>query len=161
MIKKKKTYVLTVSQYFPVKHVRSGEETNFERKLLRWLKKHTIRANYELWKKRIEEVNSGLAVLSIRKWSGKPYQSKQVEIMRLDETGGLGVQKLWLMEDGRAQIEDEGNIISIWLRKNRRYIPLAALAKNDGLNLPDFREWFRDYDRSKPMAVIQFTKFRY
>lgn len=35
------------------------------------------------------------------------------------------------------------------------------LARNDGLTLEDWREWFRGYDLSKPMAVIHFTKFRY
>jgi hypothetical protein len=35
------------------------------------------------------------------------------------------------------------------------------LSKNDGLSLPDFKAWFKNYDLSEPMAIIHFTKFRY
>ena len=35
------------------------------------------------------------------------------------------------------------------------------LANNDGLTLRDWCAWFKDYDLSKPLAIIQFTKFRY
>lgn len=35
------------------------------------------------------------------------------------------------------------------------------LAKNDGLSLEDWIEWFKSYDLSEPMAVIHFTSFRY
>jgi hypothetical protein len=38
---------------------------------------------------------------------------------------------------------------------------LDYLAKNDGLSLDDFKEWFKGYDLSKPLALIHFTKFRY
>lgn len=38
---------------------------------------------------------------------------------------------------------------------------LTALAKNDGLSLEDFKAWFKNYDLSEPLAIIQFTKFRY
>lgn len=37
----------------------------------------------------------------------------------------------------------------------------ALLAKNDGLSLDDWIEWFRSYDISESMAVIHFTSFRY
>ena len=35
------------------------------------------------------------------------------------------------------------------------------LAKNDGLSLEEFKEWFKGYDLSQPMAIIHFTRFRY
>lgn len=35
------------------------------------------------------------------------------------------------------------------------------LAHNDGLSTDDFKEWFRGYDLSQPLAIIHFTKFRY
>jgi hypothetical protein len=37
----------------------------------------------------------------------------------------------------------------------------TRLAKNDGLSLKNFKEWFKKYDISEPMAIIHFTKFRY
>lgn len=100
-----KTYVLTVSRHFPAKHPRRGESTFFPARIQNGLgdshyiqsptsKIHTIRANYDLWKKRIDEVNAGEAVLSLRYWTGKPYNSKQQEFARLDKNSGIGVQKL-------------------------------------------------------------------
>lgn len=112
-----KTYVLTVSRYFPTTHKRKGERTSFVCKILHAInfdeagnglykicsnecetscfrrlidpKIHTIRANYDLWAKRIKEVQEGKAILSIRYWSGKPYHKDengigQVEIYQLD-----------------------------------------------------------------------------
>ena len=35
------------------------------------------------------------------------------------------------------------------------------LANNDGLDFDDFVDWFKQYDLTKPMAVIHFTNFRY
>lgn len=157
-----KTYVLIVSRYFPGTHKRKGEPTFFEDKIRFALggwnlsegkngkKIHTIRANYELWAKRIKEVQEGKAILSIRYWSGKPYNSKQVEVCQLDKDSGCGVQKLEFLN---SNIFDAVTDIT--------YLKTSELAKNDGLLLEDFKEWFRKYDLSKPMAVIHFTSFRY
>ena len=79
-MKKYKKYVITLSQVFPVTHERKGEPTGFKDKFLaaigkadgNWKKFHTIRANYELWKKRFEEIDAGRACLCIRQWTGKP-----------------------------------------------------------------------------------------
>lgn len=38
---------------------------------------------------------------------------------------------------------------------------IASHAANDGLSLSDWREWFKGYDLTKPMAIIHFTPFRY
>lgn len=97
-IKKLKTYVITVSENFIGKHPRAGELTEFKEKILSGEKKHTCRSNYMFWKKRIDKVNSGEAVLSLRQWSGKPYNSKQKEIMRLTKAG---IQQI--TTTGRAQ----------------------------------------------------------
>ena len=147
---KNKTYVLMLSEVFPKMHIRAGEPTGFRGKFLSGKKIHTIRANYPLWEKRIKEVQEGQAVLSIRQWTGKPYCSKQVEIAKLTTTNGVGVQKLEFIDNniyfpkiGYALISD------------------SKLSSKDGLTLDDWREWFKGYDLSKPMAIIHFTKFRY
>ena len=75
---KKKTYVLMISENFPKYHQKAGEPTFFARKIEEGKKIHTIRQNYELWNKRAEKINKGEAILSIRKWSGKAYRSKQI-----------------------------------------------------------------------------------
>lgn len=157
-----KTYVLIVSRTFPKYHKRAGENTNFidgiscalfcpgdcndcnfnDRKI------HTIRSNYEYWSKIIKEVQEGKAILSLRYWSGKPYNSKQVEFCKLDKDSGIGIQKI------------ESFIWQYAICENKT-IEIEDISKKDGLSFEDFKEWFKGYDLSKPMAIIHFTNFRY
>ena len=175
-----KTYIITLSKYFPVKHSKAGIPTGFKVKFslgqgcpdcdkpqdlsgvnisdcngcvnaCSLPKLHTIRANYPLWEKRIKEVQEGKAFLSVRMWSGKPYWSKQIEIARLTADNGVGIQMLRFLGD-----DFNGGYI-----RNGVYPSDKILAKNDGLSLEDWEEWFRGYDLSKPLAIIHFTKFRY
>ena len=60
-VSKIKTYVLTVSEFFPKTHNKSGLPTGFIDKIGSKIKKHTIRGNYPLWKKRIDEIQKGNA----------------------------------------------------------------------------------------------------
>ncbi len=144
-----KTYVLMLARQFPSYHKRKGQPTDFIQKYKDVEKIHTIRENYELWKKRIDEVNEGIAVLSLRYWSGEPYKSKQIEFDRL---GGndVGIQKL---------------TFQVFSSFNKKIIipsfDIDEIAKNDGLRKDDFREWFKKADFTKPMAIIHFTSFRY
>lgn len=173
-----KTYVITLSRHFLANHKRAGEETHFKEKFLlgqscpdcatpqdllginisdcnsrvracSFPKIHTIRANYPLWEKRIKEVQEGRAALSIRQWTGKPYRSKQVEIVRLTTEDGVGIQLLELTND-----------LSECIVGDHRH-SYVSVAKNDGLHPADWLDWFSCYDLSKPMAIIHFTKFRY
>jgi hypothetical protein len=168
-----KTYVVMISRTFPATHSQSGEPTGFVEKILNevttaqlidfkmaWKhdldldftssKIHTIRANYDLWRKRIEQVYLGEAELSLRYWSGKPYNSKQVEFLRLRKDDGIGIQKL----------EFAGNEITNTITTTA-WINPDKLCVNDGLSFKDFCDWFKGYDLSKSMAIIHFTKFRY
>ncbi len=148
-IKKMKTYVITLSRYFPAKHSKAGEPTNFKEKFLKGEKLHTIRANYPLWERRIRDIQEGKAYLSVRQWTGKPYWSKQVEIARLTAANGVGIQKLEMFDLMRP------------VKVDGRLVDLMDLAHNDGLSFSDWYHWFRGYDLSKPLAIIHFTKFRY
>ena len=159
-----KTYVITLSQTFPATHPRAGEPTGFSHKVTaacnKWgdhqLKLHTIRANYPFWKKRFDEIERGEACLSIRQWSGKPYRSKQIEIARLTKEDGIGIQKLEFLEFDPA-FKD-----GIWISgKTFSQSHKECLAENDGMSYKDWQDWFRNYDLSKPLAIIHFTKFRY
>ena len=38
---------------------------------------------------------------------------------------------------------------------------LRNIAANDGLSYEEWREWFKDYSLSHPLAIIQFTQYRY
>ena len=145
-----KTFVLTVSKQFPKTHIRAGESTRFVENIKRLFtneceKIHTIRANYELWEKRAKEINEGNAILAIRYWSDKPYNSKQVEICRLEK---FGVEKL----------EDPTNFV--FAQIGYKAVNWETIAINDGLTFEDFCEWFKVRSK-KPMAVIHFTDFRY
>ena len=155
-----KTYIITLSRHFLANHKRAGEETHFKEKFLlgqgltdydipSLAKLHTIRANYSLWEKRINEVQEERAVLSIRQWGGNPYRSKQVEIARLTAANGVGIQKLEMFDLMRPEKVDG------------RLVDLMDLAHNDGLSFSDWYDWFRLADVKKPMAIIHFTKFRY
>ena len=146
-----KTYVLTISQQFTTTHERKGQDTNFIPLILQGSKKHTIRGNYDLWKKRFDKINAGEAVLSIRVWEGKPYNSKQIEMLQLDNTNGIGIEKV-IFDDYLYSCRIDGTRFSV----SSENIP-----DNDGLSLGDFEEWFKGYDLSNEMVIIHFTDFRY
>jgi len=143
-----KTYVLTVSTVFPKTHKRAGDPTGFVEKIRNCTKLHTIRVNYDLWKKRIDEVNSGVAMLSVRVWTGKPYNSKQKEVFQFIAEHGINIQKL------------EHPDYFIFAPIDGKKCNWGDVAQNDGLSFDDFCEWFKDAG-SEPMAIIHFTDFRY
>lgn len=149
-----KKYVIIISERFPKTHSKAGEETGFNSKIKQGLKIHTIRMNYELWAKRIKEVQEGNACLSIRKWSGLPYRSKQIELFNFQNLDGVGIERLQI------------GILGIFL--NDDYITpkpnhniIENIAFNDGLDSDDFREWFRKVSIEDELAIIHFTDFRY
>ena len=158
-----KTYVIMLSKHFPVKHPNAGLPTFFRDKVLAavfkdnesWQKVHTIRANYLLWEKRIKEVREGKAELSLRQWTDKPYRSKTVEITRLGASDGVGIQILEFDKDR------DGMVSWKFFTVDGKYPEVEELAHNDGLTLDDWKAWFKDYDLTKPLAIIQFTPFRY
>lgn len=164
-----KTYVLTVSRTFPSTHKRKGDSTFFVEKIKVAVdqaeemeengavfpdmydykpKLHTIRSNYKLWERRIDEVQSGNAILSLRYWSGKPYNSKQVEFAQFNKDSGIGIQKL----------KDPTNFVFAPVENS--IVDWQNIAANDGLIFDDFCEWF-NVRQDEPMAIIHFTKFRY
>lgn len=173
-----KTYVITLSQVFPAKHPKAGKKTYFKTKLENihvvpfdpsgdnapsgepQLKRHTIRANYELWRKRFEQIERGEACLSLRQWTGKPYCSKQVEIARLTKEDGIGLQKLTIHKQMNPVYAAMDTYIYVDGRLQNSMFEVQ-LSNNDGLSLRDWEMWFKDYDLSKPLAIIHFTKFRY
>lgn len=145
-MKKVKTYVLIISKKFAKSHSKSGQNTDFDALIKSKTKIHTIRENYAFWKKRFKSIQAGEAVLSVRVWTGLPYRSPQKEIFKFKAEDGIGLEKLhktaFKYTIGDKSISDE------------------ILAHNDGLTLPDFKEWFSK-STAKTMAVIHFTNFRY
>lgn len=165
-----------LSRKYPAAHPKAGQDTYFEIKLQNGIKGyasdmllyydkdfnivserkiHTIRTNYTLWSERIKEVQAGKAVISIRQWTGKPYQSKQQEIRKITKEDNPAVEFL------RMDLNTEECYVSD--RKGHPFtkeIDIEQLAINDGLNVYDFIDWFHSI---KPIyaAIIHFTPFRY
>ena len=136
-----------VSRVFPSYHKNKGELTRFEQKIRNKNKIHTIRANYEKWKRKIDQIKNGEAVLSVRGWQGVPYHSKQNYLFYYNQEDALEVSKLTK--------DENGYLINDIIRVSEE-----ELAKNDGLTLDEFQEWFKVFP-SEPMAIIHFTGFRY
>ncbi len=162
-----KTYVLTLSQYFLSKHSRAGQPTDFAHLFENGQhlkpdglevckhKIHTIRANYPLWKKRIDEVTNGEAVLSVRRWTERPYFSPQKKLVDFTKDDGVGIQMLTFHPYGNGSVSFNNFDI------DGHYADIKDVARHDGLSFEDWREWFKGYDLSEPLAIIHFTKFRY
>lgn len=149
-----KTYVLTVSEKFPKTHEKAGKETRFIDKIINKQKIHTIRSNYPLWRKRFEEIENGKACLSVRVWEGTPYKSKQKEVFRFYKTDVIGFQRLEFYNQ-----QEKVYIYDTWV--NDRFQFIHDIAQNDGLDIEDFTDWFKNHDLSEPLAIIHFTNFRY
>lgn len=157
-MKNKKCYVLTVSKNFPSYHPKKGENTGFVDMIMNSKKIHTIRGNYELWKKRIDEVNEGKAYISLRYWSDQPYKSKQVEFLKLYKFGYQSIEwneHLMFSIDG-SDWDSLDNIILYNID------PIHTLSRNDGLSYRDFYNWFK-LREPKPFSgiIIHFTDFKY
>lgn len=170
----KKKIIITLSRVFPTTHSKAGKPTYFREKVIKgqdnysciyrdfWDKTtpkiHTIRENYDRWVHNIDKINEGRYYLSVREWSGKPYGSKQIEI--IEKHAPIGIQRIELYYHA------ENDTITAKI-DGREWIDAdcAEIAKNDGLSIPDFKEWFfgREPKEDKVFrgVIIHFTGFRY
>lgn len=153
--KGKKKQILLFSSVFPPSHSKAGQPTGFADKLDSGSKIHTIRADSKGWWVRGERgINNGEKILAMRQWSGRPYNSPQVSI---GERERIGLQSI-IMTYGS---EDE--LPKAWV--DGKPVPVELLAKNDGLSVEDFVEWFfgtKLYSGNVfEGVVIQLTDFRY
>lgn len=171
-------YKIMVSTVFPAGHPRKGQRTYFKDKIELALGKfvacdiiehdkpgiihlepklHTIRNNYPLWVERMKKVHAGKAVIDLCYWKlpGGRFtpDNEAIPFATLDKDSGCGVQEIHLAKFFTSLIP----IIDGSPTKTGSIV----IAKNDGLSLEDFKAWFKGYDLSKSMAIIQFTTFRY
>ena len=145
--KQKKQVVLMIAKNFLAYHKRAGQATDFEIKIKEKDKNHTIRPNYEKWKEKIEEVKSGKAELVLKQWEGRPYHSTPNKLSIYNDKDDVDVSKLTKTADG------------FFVNDTIKVEP-EILAKNDGLSLQDFEDWFKVFP-TEPMAIIHFNSFRY
>lgn len=179
-----KTYVIKLAKTYPKGHTKAGQKTNFAHKVklalaslhvsdinvgdiqyvsknevVRYLalegKIHTIRQNYDYWKRIVDQVNAGRGFLSVREWIGVPYKSGNRELFQFRK---LGIQKVSLIWDGFHEVHIDGKFYcsTDGAPNFQKYLALAA---NDGLDYIDFQEWFpKDLIGG---CIIHFTDFRY
>lgn len=110
-------------------------------------KLHLVKSNFPIWSKWISEVNAGKATLSIKQWVGSPQKSIRETLIKFDSTSNIGVQKIRYRYGWEVDCPN-------------RY-DSHELAANNGMSLEDWQAIFCNADRSKPMAIIHFTDFRY
>lgn len=149
----KKKVILTLCRVFPVAHSKSGKPTGFEGKLKSGNKIHTIRYNAKgVWDERFKDISSGKKYLSVREWSGRPYNSDQREFAIYDNIGLQHVTMTYNSEDSFPQV---------WVDK--KLVPIQEVAKHDGLTVEEFVEWFFGNSKENTFegVVIHFTPFRY
>jgi len=109
---------------------------------------HTIRQNYEFWK-RFEGQEVALFT-----WEGKPYRSKQKVfcIKRI-----VSVQESWLSFFCCSRYFTKFQHPT----DNNKIFDIGLIAHNDGFrDRAELEYWFRKYKPSK-IAILHFTDFRY
>jgi hypothetical protein len=114
---------------------------------------HTIRKNYEFWKRHDGKY------CNIHIWKGKPYRSKQQNICKKI----IHVQPILIYHNENL---DGAKMPPVFLGQHGR-IDIFSLAMNDGFfdenrNVceDDFIDWFYDYPDGK-LAVLHFTDYWY
>ena len=83
----------------------------------------------------------------MKQWEGRPYHSTPNKLFILDAKDDVEVSKLTKTADG------------FFVNDTKKVEP-EDLAKNDGLSLQDFEDWFKVFP-TEPMAIIHFNSFRY
>jgi len=151
----KRKVIITFSKAFPPGHSKVGQPTGFESKLKAGTKIHTIRADAKgWWDKCAEAINSGRKYLSLREWVGRPYNSEQRILGERDKIGLQTITMTYSSEDELPQAWVDG-----------KKVPVEQLAKNDGLAVEDFVEWFFSTPLYKSNTfegkIIHLTDFRY
>lgn len=154
-MKKLKKAILSLCRTFPVDHKRTGDLTEFEGKIEREEKIHTIRHDAKgIWEKRFAKIKSGSMFLDLREWVGRPYNSEQRNLFQRTREDGIGLQ--------RIKMEYSAETNCIIAQVDGKGVDPAIVAKNDGLSLEDFIEWFfHGKSGSFSGKIIHFTKFRY
>ena len=147
-----KKVILMLGRQFPTGHPKQGQPTRFLDSIKEGSKIHTVRRMttvYNLWEKRMKDINSGQKYLSLREWTGRPYNSYQRELMQFDR---IGLQ--------RIHIELSGTPFALI---DHRLVPIDILAQNDGMETEDFLAYM-SIGLKEPVfdgVVVHFTDYRY
>ncbi len=151
-----KTVVLILSHHYPKTTIHAGKPTHFKEQLLDGRKIHTCRGRYDGWASNIDKVNNLNYVMSVREWDGKPC-GKGVKQKEIASYTKLGYQRFTLRYD---RTTDELKCVI----DGKRFTDIETLAKNDGMTLKEFKDWFFGQGMERDIfsgIIIHFTDFRY
>lgn len=156
--------VITFSRQFPVKHPRAGEPTFFVEQIYNGIgfKIGTTKQSGDIPEAMWDKVNDFVLLdgehkkyhtiragnrwnvgdwFSPRIWSGKPYASKQIEF-----APPIEIKKIWDIEIRFTETKWFFKLNGIDMSDEITDFCIddfvEELAKNDGLTLPDFLNWF-------------------
>lgn len=156
--KKILTYVISIADKFPPCHPKNRQPTEFLKSVLSGEKTHTVRGNYEKWVQRAEKINNGEAILSLRRWDGKPYGKgvKPVEVARYTK---IQVQALEINPLRIYSVLIDGGKCNGQGQPYKDILP--EIAKNDGFSsVADFLAWFKNGTLIDG-CIIHFTENLY
>lgn len=140
---------------FPTTHSRRGEPTRFIEKVMLGEKIHTIRRQYDKWKVLADKTHEKRYSISLCQWAATPRRSQHRQIGLLDSR--IGVQRINML-----YFAESDNIIAT---VDGHDVPVETIAENEGLTLPDFKEWFFGKNRTENDeyngCIIHLTEFRY
>lgn len=163
--------VILSKVFFP-EHPKAGEETHFKESVINGTKKHSCRGNFHYWRKQMQNAQKAGRDVSIRRWEGKPYRSKQETILDVP-ANKCDVQTVSITVNSHnprlplspKAILWDGLAFTGWL-EGKEEIDLNEVAKNDGLTPEDFAAFIfpvfkQRQSRYLTFAIIHFTTFRY
>ena len=134
--------VLMFARTFPAGHYRHPEFTSFKSFIRAGIKFHTIRRNAKDYFKDGENV-------SLRVWTGLPYRSKQLEFL----TACIRLEAIDIVCNSD---------MSLTCSVVGGEVDPEELAKNDGLSLQDFTDWFfPDGPGTFSGDILHFTAMKY
>jgi len=107
---------------------------------------HTLRQNFEFWKK---YEGKDVALFT---WEGKPYQKGSKHKV-------FCVKRLVSVQE--VEFDKALCVSTVWFSINGKKIDSIKLYENDGFyRFGEFVTWFRNYKPGK-MAILHFTDFWY
>jgi len=129
-------------------------EPRFEKPVLEGAKIHTIRVDYDYWKRYDGKE------CSFRVWTGRPYRSPQREFCRIR----IGVQPLFVFVQGDLSVVlSFGGMLWRLLKTSGIVVLMKTLQKTTGFcKEREFQEWFSDIKAgTHHFAILHRADFRY
>lgn len=143
------------SRLFPTTHSRRGEHTHFIENVMTGDKIHTIRRQYDRWRVIADKTAARPYTIALCQWAATPRRSRYHQVAAINAV--IGVQHVQML-----YFANTDNII---VTVDGTDVPVDEIARNDGMSVTDFKEWFFGRNRTENDefngCIIHFTDFRY